>query len=55
MEQFDTLNLYYTSDRSAYPEDKLKPVGFQTLKTIFTLSDDEKNQQFNEAWGNYSF
>ena len=55
MEQFDTLNLYYTSDRSAYPEDKLKPIGFQSLKTIFTLSDDEKNQQFNEVWGNYSF
>jgi len=55
MEQFDTLNLYYTSDRSAYPEDKLKPIGFQSLKTIFTLSDDEKNQQFNEAWGNSSF
>ena len=55
MEQFDTLNLYYTSDRSAYPEDKLKPIGFQSLKTIFTLSDDEKNQQFNEAGGNYSF
>lgn len=55
MEQFDTLNLYYTSDRSAYPEDKLKPIGFQSLKTIFTLSDDEKNQQFNEAWGSYSF
>ena len=32
MEQFDTLNLYYTSDRSAYPEDKLKPIGFQSLK-----------------------
>jgi hypothetical protein len=55
MEQFDSLNLYYTSDKSAYPEPQLKPVGFQVLKNLFTLSNDEKNKQFDEAWGNFSF
>jgi hypothetical protein len=55
MEQFDSLNLYYTSDKSAYPEPQLKPAGFQVLKNLFTLSNDGKNKQFDEAWGNFSF
>lgn len=45
-EVFDDLNLYYTSDNSAYPEDKLNPEGFSFFKTFVLKSDKEKNDLF---------
>lgn len=45
-EVFDNLTLYYTDDKSAYPEDNINPEGYSFLKTILLKSDEEKNNLF---------
>lgn len=45
-EIFNGLNLYYTSDNSAYPEDDITPEGYNFLKTFILKSDKEKNDLF---------
>jgi hypothetical protein len=52
-EFFGDLCLYYTNDKSAYPQSDLKPLGFKFLNNLLSLSDEEKNKQVNEAFSKY--
>jgi hypothetical protein len=45
-EVFNDLILYYTNDKSAYPEDELNPEGYNFFKTFVLKSDKEKNDLF---------
>lgn len=45
-EIFNGLNLYYTNDNSAYPEDDITPEGYNFFKTFILKSDKEKNDLF---------
>ena len=45
-EVFDGLILYYTSDKSAYPEDELNPEGYNFFNNFISKTDEEKNKLF---------
>ena len=45
-EIFNDLILYYTSDKSAYPENDINPEGYNFFKKIILKSDEEKNKLF---------
>lgn len=44
-ENFGDLNLYYTNDGKAYPEDELQPEGVKFFTEFVTLPDEEKNRR----------
>jgi hypothetical protein len=52
-EFFGDLCLYYTNDKSAYPQSDLKPLGFKFLNNLLSLSNEEKNKQVNEAFSKH--
>lgn len=52
-EFFGDLCLYYTNDQSAYPQNDLKPLGYQFLNNLLSLSNEEKNKQVNEAFSKH--
>lgn len=45
-EVFNDLNLYYTNDNLAYPEDEIKPEGYNFFKKFILKSDKDKNDLF---------
>jgi len=52
-EFFGDLCLYYTNDKSAYPQSDLKPLGFKFLNNLLSLSNEEKNKQVNESFSKH--
>lgn len=47
-EIFDGLILYYTSDKSAYPEDELNPEAYNFFNNFISKTNEEKNKMFSD-------
>jgi hypothetical protein len=52
-EVFGDLILYYTDDKSAYPEGELNQIGFYAINKILNTSREEKNRQYQEFKKNF--
>jgi hypothetical protein len=48
-EVFDSLILYYTSDKSAYSEDELNPEGYSFFTNFVFMGKKEKNKLMKKA------
>lgn len=48
-EIFDDLVLYYLQEGGALPEEQVSVYGLTGVKTIFSTSDEEKNQQIQNV------
>jgi len=48
-EIFDDLILYYTDNKSSYPEDDLNPEGYNFFKNFVLTTNDEKNKIMKKA------